>query len=174
MTRMMFRILAVLILLAWQPARADLQVTFTESAPKDRFEIRNSGECALRHLVLEIDLAPSAGRLIFDTTATGAGVEVFQPFEVTSGGIELMSSATVADGDSSLSLGIQSLAPGQAVSFTIDVDDTLPAGELGPTRVANSEISGGLVKARLQEANKPLIATFGRNSKATVLLPACP
>ncbi len=173
MTRMVFGLLAAFLLLVGQTVRADLEVTFTESAPKDRFEIRNIGECVLQGLLLEIDLAPSAGRLIFDTTATGAGVEVFQPFEITAGGIQLASSATVADGDSSLSLAIQSLPPGQAASFTIDVDDTLPTGELGPTRVANSEISGGLVIARLPE-QKPVTAVFGAKSKATALLPPCP
>ena len=45
----------------------------------------------MQDLALEIDLTQSEGRLIFDTTATGAGVEVFQPFEVTHGNIALVS-----------------------------------------------------------------------------------
>ena len=64
------------------PVQADIVVNFVESAPKDRFVIENTGECEFENLVVEIDLSGSAGGLIFDTTATGAGVEVFQPFEV--------------------------------------------------------------------------------------------
>jgi len=173
MTRMVFAFLSIFILFIGQPVIADLEVNFIESAPKDRFIIKNTGECVLKDLVLEIDLSESTGRLIFDTTATGAGVDVFQPFEVTEGEIELISSAAVEDGDTTLSLRIQNLPAGKAISFTIDVDDTLTASELGKTRVADSEISNGLVKARLRE-QEPVIATFGNNSKATVLLPTCP
>ncbi len=173
MSRVLLVLLYVLISLAGQAVRADLLVIFSESAPKDLFAISNTGECELRDLELEIDLAPSTGRLIFDTTATGAGEEVFQPFEVTAGRIELISSAAVKDGDSSLSLGIQSLAPGQTVSFTIDVDDRLTASELGRTRIANSEISGALVKARWPE-QQSVTGVFGRDSRASVTVPDCP
>jgi hypothetical protein len=170
---MVFAFFSFLILLLGQPVNADLEVEFIESAPKDRFIIKNTGECVLKDLVLEIDLSESTGRLIFDTTATGAGVDVFQPFEVTEGEIELISSDAVEDGDTTLSLSIQDIPAGKAISFTIDVDDTLTASELGQTRVADSEISNGLVKARLRE-QKPVIATFGNNSRATVLLSTCP
>ena len=64
------------------PARADIVVNFVESAPKDRFVIKNTGEYDFENLIVEIDLTSSVGRLIFDTTGNGAGVEVFQPFEV--------------------------------------------------------------------------------------------
>ncbi len=165
-------ILLVFSLLMAQPIAADLEVNFIESAPTDRFVISNSGDCDLTDLVLEIDLAPSAGRLIFDTTATGAGIEVFQPFAVSGGGIELISSPAVADGDTGLSLSIQNLAAGKSASFTIDVDDTLPVSELGQTRVANAEISGGLVTATLSE-QQPVMASFGADGKATVVLPPC-
>ncbi|NEQ55361.1 MAG: hypothetical protein F6K11_35460, partial [Leptolyngbya sp. SIO3F4] len=115
-------------------ANAVVNVEFIESAPKDRFVITNMGSCTLTGLTLELDLSQSAGKLIFDTTATGAGVEVFQPFEVEAG--DIVPLGGVNDGDSKLALQIVSLAPGNRASFTIDVDDTLPRSELGQIRVA--------------------------------------
>ena len=45
--------------------------------------------------------------------------------------MKLASGAAVKDGGSSLSLQIESINPGERVSFTIDVDDTLPVSSLG-------------------------------------------
>ena len=50
-----------------------VEIEFVESAPKDRFVITNIGSCALDELMIDFDLSQSAGKLIFDTTATGAG-----------------------------------------------------------------------------------------------------
>ncbi len=173
MIKLIVSLVFILALLVGQTVAAQIEVRFIESAPKDRFVIKNTGECELQNLVVEIDLSASSGRLIFDTTATGAGVEVFQPFEALEDGVKLISSAAVADGDTGLSLGIESLLPGQAVNFTIDVDDTLPASELGKTRVAGAEINGGIVRFRLRE-QKAVTGTFGLDSKALAVLPPCP
>lgn len=149
-----------------------LEIDFVEGAPKDRFIIKNRGSCLLSDLVFELDLAQSAGQLIFDTTATGAGVEVFQPFEVVAGDIVQLEEG-VTDGDAQLALRIVNLGPNESAIFTIDVDDTLPAGELGQIRVADSEISGGLVSITVENV-EPATARFGNNSTALVTLPACP
>ncbi len=172
MTRMLSFAVCTLTLLSIQSAHANIEVNFVESAPKDRFVIKNVGECVLKDLIVEIDLTRSAGRLIFDTTATGAGVEVFQPFEVREGSIDLISSGGVADGDTKLSLSIKSLLSGKTASFTIDVDDTLPKSELGKIRVSGSEMEGGLVSISSGE-EKPFTAVFDSNSKTTVPLPPC-
>lgn len=74
---------------------ANLQVKFVESAPKDWFAVTNLTNCDLKNVRMSIELSNSAGKLIFDTTASGAGVEVFQPFEVRSGEIALTSSDRV-------------------------------------------------------------------------------
>ncbi len=114
-----------------------------------------------------IDLTASTGKLIFDTTETGAGVEVFQPFEVAEGQLELISNDTVADGDTELTVQIANLSPGERVGFTIDVDDTLLSSELGRIRVTSSEISGGQV--RLGDSTQALtMATFDDDSVATL------
>jgi len=172
MIRTLLALVCASTFLLTQTATADIEVRFIESAPKDRFVIANRGECDLLNLAVEIDLAPSAGRLIFDTTATGAGVDVYQPFEIATGDIELISSPDVADGDAQLTLSIRRLSPAGSASFTIDVDDTLPVSELGMIRVAGSEISNGLVRARVGQQEQ-VVAAFGSNGRATAMLPPC-
>ena len=148
-----------------QLSHANVEVRFNESAPKDIFTIKNLSQCDLENLELDIDLSSSAGGLIFDTTAAGAGVEVFQPFEVRQGTIVLTSSKNVNDGDSGLSVSIDKITAGGSVSFTIDVDDTLAKGELGNIRVSGAEIEGGAASLHLPN-NAPVNATFGSNSTA--------
>lgn len=161
-----------LLLLGAQFAQANIQVDFTESAPKDRFTIKNTGSCNLQDLTLTLDLSNSAGKLIFDTTASGAGVEVFQPFEVRQGDIKLTSAARVNDGDTTLSVSIPGLPAGEAVSFTIDVDDTLPQSELGMIRVTGAEIAQGRFQVKVG-AQDPVSAVFNGDSRATAVLAAC-
>ncbi len=76
------------------------------------------------------------------------------------------------DGDSKLALSIPSLPSGKIVSFTIDVDDTLPRSQLGKIRISDSEIKDGMVKISSKK-QKPASALFGSNSKATILQTAC-
>ncbi|PWQ96515.1 aggregation factor core [Leucothrix arctica] len=172
MTNKLFSSACVLMLFLGQTAQANIEVSFIESAPKDRFVINNVGGCALDNLTLDIDLSKSAGRLIFDTTSSGAGVEVFQPFEVREGAIKVTSPEGVKDGDSKLSISIATLPSGKSVSFTIDVDDTLPRSALGNIRVAGSEIENGMVKVSSKDV-KPTTALFSRASKATLVVPSC-
>ena len=72
-----------LLLSTTQLARANVEVVFKESAPKDSFILNNESLCNFQDVLVKIDLSQSTGRLIFDTTASGAGVEVFQPFEIS-------------------------------------------------------------------------------------------
>ena len=161
-----------LALLFCTAAQANVEVKFSEGAPKDRFTISNQGKCELKDLVVDLDLSKSQGKLIFDITGAGAGVEVFQPFEVTEGDIKLASAEGVKDGDSGMSLLISSLKPGQRASFTIDIDDTIPSGARGMIIVAGSEIQGGTASVKVGEM-KPTIAAFNNKSKAIVPVSAC-
>ena len=172
MTRTFLSYSCGLALLLSATAQADIEIRFSEGAPKDRFIITNQGECKISNLTLDLDLSKSQGKLIFDITAAGSGVDVFQPFEITEGKMKLASGATVKDGDSSLSLQIESINPGERVSFTIDVDDTLPVSSLGMIRVAGSEIQGGEVTIQSVEIPKTS-AVFGNNSRAMVVMPKC-
>ncbi len=136
---------ASVVLMAGSAAAQALEVRFVESAPKDRFVIKNTNACELRDITIELDLTNTRGGLIFDTTADGPGVEVFQPFETRSGDVELMSSARVNDGDKTLTVKIGLLPMSEQASFTIDVDDTLTNSALGQIRVAGTEIENGVV-----------------------------
>jgi len=130
---------ATAALLSASAAHADLQVFFDEGAPKDRFRFENVGECTLTDASIRLDLSSSTAGLIFDVSGQGAGVEVFQPFEVTTGENSLKSVPSVVDGQSEVLLAVSSLAPGEQIAFTIDVDDTIGQREI---TVSASEIAG--------------------------------
>lgn len=163
----------ILLLSYCVTAVANIEVDFVESAPKDWFEVKNTGNCELADLIMEIDLSQSAGKLIFDTTGRGAGVEVFQPFEVRSGNLALHATSRVQDGERSLAISIPKLGPDSSVSFTIDVDDTLKNSELGQIRVSGSEIQGGVIKLLTQ--NPPdNTSAFNKKGKAVLEIETCP
>ncbi|MFY0660372.1 MAG: aggregation factor core [Shimia sp.] len=142
---------------------AELSVRFIEGAPKDRFEIKNQGACALPASTITLDLSTSQGALIFDVTDRGAGVEVFQPFEIVAGQGAFTSMPTIVDGQNTVDLTVSSLSPGASIAFTIDVDDTLGAREI---TVTGSEISGAMV--RLVGDAGPQTALFGSDATASV------
>ena len=146
------------------PAAADILVRFDEGAPKDRFTITNAGNCALPLTSVTIDLTGSAVGLLFDVTGSGAGVNVFQPFQLVSGGEHVSALPQVKDGDRAVSLKLKGLGANQRVAFTIDVDDTAGASE---TMVSGAEIEGANV--RVGNAS----GTFGTDNVARVKLPAC-
>lgn len=143
---------ASLSMLAVQ-ASADVSVDFIEGAPKDRFVISNAA-CPTGPVQITIDLQPSAGALIFDVTGAGAGVEVFQPFELVSGGSLVTRPPEVKDGDQVLTIDLAGLGPDGVVAFTIDLDDTINSREV---TVAVSELTGARV----------ILAGDGMTSEAT-------
>ncbi|MEL7212227.1 MAG: aggregation factor core [Pseudomonadota bacterium] len=150
------------------PAPADLEIRFDEGAPKDRFTLSQTGDCTLGASEITIDLGGSAAGLIFDVTGTGAGVEVFQPFELTAGADQIASSPVVRDGDSAVVLSVTELAPDQSVAFTIDVDDTLGARAI---TVSDAEIAGATVSVR--QGDRLLQATFDETASAQIAMPDC-
>lgn len=151
------------------PASADLSVQFIEGAPKDRFVISSSaGTCADAPLTVTVDLNGSVGKLIFDVTGAGAGVEVFQPFELVAGGDRVTQTPSVLDGDRALTLSLSGLPAGTDVAFTIDVDDTIGAREI---TVTDAEIAGATV--RVTAAGKTTEARFGGDAIATLDWTGC-
>lgn len=157
------------VLLCWaSPSFAELQVRFDEGAPKDRFTISNLDGCALGATTITIDLRGSPYGLIFDVTGRGAGVEVFQPFELSEGGENLKSSPEVLDGDNQLTLDLDGLGAGSSLSFTIDVDDT---ADNRPTTISGAEIVGAGVI--VQTAVSSSTASFDENAVATVAISSC-
>ncbi len=142
-------------------AHADISVTFIEGAPKDRFTIENAGGCVLDGATMTIDLGASQAGLIFDTTSKGAGVEVFQPFELVAGVDFIQSKPAVRDGDKSVDLLLRDLPRQESIAFTVDVDDTMGGREI---TVSNTEIEGAVV--RLNKAGETFRAEFGQNAQA--------
>lgn len=146
------------------PASADVVVTFAEGAPKDRFTVEMTGNCALGAEDVVIDLSGSTAGLVFDVTGAGAGVEVYQPFEVVSGQDLLSSQPVVRDGDQRVVLPLSGLPAGQTVAFTIDVDDTAGQREI---TVSGSEIAGATVRVA------GLSAPFGPDAVARLATEDC-
>ncbi|MEO0829958.1 MAG: aggregation factor core [Pseudomonadota bacterium] len=150
-------------------ASADITATFIEGAPKDRFVLSSdTGVCADTPIRVTVDLEGSAGRLIFDVSEAGAGVEVFQKFELAAGGELVTGASRVTDGDTSLTLELNGLPEGADVAFTIDVDDTIGAREI---TVTDSEIEGAVM--RVTAGNRTSEARFGQTATATLALDDC-
>lgn len=150
------------------PAWANLAVSFDEGAPKDRFTFANTGSCTIANAQVLLDLSSSKSGLIFDVTGKGAGVEVFQPMEVTAGAQALLRVPEVKDGDNQIRLDISELKAGQSIAFTIDVDDTAGGREI---TVSGSEIAGA--KVRFLKDGMSTTAVFAPNARTTVQLMDC-
>lgn len=149
-------------------AQADVAVRFVEGAPKDAFSFEAVTACASGPLEITLDLAGSAAGLVFDVTGAGAGVEVFQPFELVSGAALVVDAPVVADGDQSLEMSLSALPMGIPVRFTIDVDDTL--GARGIT-VSGGEIAGATVS--VMQDGRVATGVFGSDARALVALAGC-
>ena len=149
-------------------ALADIEVRFIEGAPKDRFELRNAGDCAIEEADVVIDLSGSAGALVFDVTADGAGVEVFQPFEVVEGAGALAALPDVQDGDTAIALAVTRLGPNGTIAFTTDVDDTLEGREI---TVTDGEIEGAAV--RVTAGGMTSSGAFTGTDAALIRLDSC-
>lgn len=151
------------------PASADIKVSFIEGAPKDRFVlVSDSGICADTPIAVTVDLKGSAGALIFDVSETGAGVEVFQPFELVSGGDHVTTAPEVTDGDTRITLELTGLPQGAEVSFTIDVDDTIGAREI---TVTDAEIEGAMLAVSVGDETSTAI--FGGDAEAILPMATC-
>lgn len=159
---------ATLGLFAATSLQAGVQIRFVEGAPKDRFVLTNVGACEVQASTLKIDFSQSAGRLIFDVTEKGAGVEVFQPLEFVEGADALRQFPSVVDGQNSIELEIASLAAGDKLAFNIDVDDTIGQREI---TVTGSEIEGATVS--YTDADETSTATFSSEALVKVTTKDC-
>lgn len=157
------RMTALAFCLFAAPASAqDLIVQFTDGAPKDSITLVNAG-CALSDAMVVIDLGGSQGGLIFDVTSGGAGVEVFQPVEITSGYGAL---SKVRDGDKRLQILVRSLAAGETFGVTADLDDTASDREI---TVTGSEMAGATVRLALKD--RVVSGVFDATGTAKLALP---
>lgn len=163
----MYKTLIAATLCFGTAAQADLAVHFIEGAPKDRFRIMNLSACPTGPIDVVIDLSASPAGLIFDTTASGAGVEVFQPFEIVAGADRVIASQRVSDGDTAVQLSISDLPADGMVAFTVDVDDTAPSSANGQIRIAGTEIEGAQVVLS-RAGTAPEKGVFDRRGRTTI------
>ena len=165
--------IAITVLAPAAPALANddicgfsMQSRFVESAPRDSFVFSNGSNKPWFITSIGVDMAQSAGGLLFDTTSEGEGVEVFQPFRVSNGESTLSQATlrgvpTPKDGDQQILLNFARFAPGSSFTFTIDVDDQLTASELGQIRISGGEIAGSVVSVELQSPDDSTATLMG-------------
>ena len=165
------RLAPFLVLLAAAPATAELRVSYVDSSP-DWITVLNTSGCDLGPFELTIDLGASPAGLIFDVSGAGAGFAGYAPLAVVDGGDQVLSVTAVTDGDSRLVLELDFLAGNGTVRVAIDVDDTSPASELGPTIISPAEITGATAHVSRGGAT-PLSASFGPDGVAILPLEAC-
>lgn len=151
-------------------AHAAIEARFVESAPKDRFEFTNAGACALADVEVVVDVSGAAGGVYFDTTASGAGVEVFQPLRMEKGAVTL-ASAPVRDGDTAFTVRIGALEAGEQAVVSVDVDDRQASGALGQIRVAGSEMAGATIRVTVD--GKTASAALGGDNRARIAAGDC-
>ncbi len=162
----MLRPIAITTCLALSATAANANsfvATFTDGAPKDRFELINEG-CALQDIAITIDLQETPAGLIFDVTGSGAGVEVYQPVEVTAGEMRV---SAVTDGAQALELQVQDFPAGATYSLTADLDDTVSGRQI---TVSGSEMLGAKLVVRTE--NVQTAAPFQADGRAVIDLAA--
>jgi hypothetical protein len=145
-----------------------VRVKFVEGAPKDRFIVTNEGTCSIGSAELVIDFRETTAGLIFDVSSAGAGVEVYQPFEVTQGADFLTNLPMISDGDQTANLSIATLGATQKIEFTIDVDDTAGARAI---TVSNDEMNGASVS--LEVGGERVSASLGATKEALLKTASC-
>ncbi len=168
MKNLAFALSTIGTLLIASPSYADIQVQFLEGAPKDRFVITNIGECDIGTAEFVVDFAASNAGLIFDVTGAGAGVEGFQPFEVSVGAQYLAAHPSISDGDQRATLDIAGLGQNKIIAFTIDVDDTNGTREI---TISDSEINGTIVSLHMK--NNTYSAVLTANAQVVLKTPTC-
>lgn len=143
-------------------------VAFEDASPWDFIVVENDTGCDLVDFELEIDLTPSAGRLFFDIAPGGPGYSESRPFRLAEGRDSVIASTDVLDGDRSVRIRFLKLLRGDRVVFTVDIDDSMEEGPLGPTIVLGPEIAGAAVSLRMG-AFSPVTVQF--DSSARAILP---
>ncbi|MEP2980319.1 MAG: hypothetical protein ABJO86_12585 [Lentilitoribacter sp.] len=155
---------------AGDECRLDLNVRFIESAPRDRFVIKNNSTTDVEIVSASFDLSNSQGNLIFDTEDGGTGVEVFQKFRSETDKVKLVSSPAVRDGDSQLDIAFETFAQFEEYQFSIDVDDQNLKSDLGQIRVTGGELAGAEVTflVRQNDVHRPVSAKFDKTNSTRV------
>lgn len=150
---------ALAFMLAPASARAcdpRLELRFEDDAPRDRLTLTNASTTGgWRAIALEVDLADSAGALIFDTVPGGAGFNVAQPLI----GPALAAPPNLADGDRTVTLTLRPIPPGRSEVLTLDLDNTIGRQA---TIVDGAEIDGAAARATFRNPAGVKVDAVGR------------
>lgn len=165
-------IFPTLMFLIPSTALADLVVTISEASPTDLITIENQSDCDLYDFNMQLDLRSSAGGLIFDITAGGAGASVYQPFEILEGQSAVRNFARVTDGEQVGFIEFSTLEAGQRVIFMVDMDDTQADSTFGQTVLDGAEIAGAVV-VLTTAGEEPFTSVFLPDGSATVKFGGC-
>jgi hypothetical protein len=142
---------------------------FIEGAPTDRLVLRHTSPAGWQITAVSWNLSSSKGKVFFDVTDKGAGVEVFQPLRIVSKGdnaAKLAEPPVIKDGDQQLVMRFSQFTGQQQFAVTMDVDDQLGGREI---TVNSSEMSGAMLDVTFQgpaDAEQRLTATFDGNARA--------
>lgn len=156
-TALIFALLA----LAAPVAAQDLIVKFAGSTPSDQISFEANG-CDLSNTIVMLDLAGSAGDLIFDASK---GTSAHQPVEITSGYGAL---SPVRDGDKRLQVLVRDLPRGEFLNLSAQLSDT--HGQGAGMTFTPSHIAGASIRVALSD--RVLKGTFDAAGTAKVTLPA--
>lgn len=151
-------------------------LSFVDSSPGDRFEVRNNSSGGWQLVQLALILEGSAGGLFFDTEPGGPGSSMSRGFSAAPAAFDALVPATVPDGADELTLAFSGFVPGAAFRFTIDLDDSAALSHAGQMRVTESEIDGALARALFQAEDGQEMALeghFGPDGIAIVSGLAC-
>ena len=131
--------------------------------------LRHTSPAGWQITAVSWNLSPSNGKVFFDVTDKGAGVEVFQPLRIVSKGnnaAKLAEPPVIKDGDQQLVMRFSQFTGQQQFAVTMDVDDQLGGREI---TVNSSEMSGAMLDVTFQgpaDAEQRLTATFDGNARA--------
>lgn len=140
------------IALAPRPAAACgpiIDIQFQEDSGGDLFFIANRSEEPWLLVSLEIDLAGSHGRVIFDTAGGGLGESMHTPFVAGEDRVGLVAPPEVRDGSQEVLLQFSAFAPGREFHFSVDTDDRLEDSPWGQAHVTGEEMSGAQARANV-------------------------
>lgn len=149
---------------------------FVESAPRDLFRLKNHSSAQWDIQRVALDLRSSAGQLIFDITAEGAGVEVFQPFRSEISSAALAKQPEVGDGDQMIVLTFDAFSSTNDFTFSIDVDDQLRNSELGQIRVSGGEMQGAMITLNVRSLSGDvyeLSSVFNQSNQVDIQYADC-
>lgn len=142
-------------------------IEYTDDDP-DYFIIKNRSPKGWSLVMLAIDLAPSAGNLVFDTDEGGLGVGGASPFYPDAvSPVRLIGTVPAQDGGRTIGLQFEKFLQDRDYTFHVDLDAIPSTG--GRTWVLPADVKGAKVLATFKGPsgqNEKIDAIFDDNAEA--------